>query len=153
LSIGNDTVRKADKYALTGDADGISRGSSGKTSAIAFPAVQPHPLEVLKAVSNAFVAEEQALADVGPDRVLQAFKTACTRISVFTSIRSQTKPKNRQMRLMLYVEFVRTLSCVSNEEARICLQRLDHIVNTGLMPRPFSTYSRQCRAGSGTVRH
>jgi hypothetical protein len=42
---------------------------------------------LLKASSNAFVAEVRALADVGPDRVLQAFKTACTRISV-----RQTRP-------------------------------------------------------------
>jgi hypothetical protein len=34
-----------------------------------------------KAASNAFVAEEQALGDVGPNGVLRAFKTACTRIS------------------------------------------------------------------------
>jgi hypothetical protein len=48
-----------------GDAGGTLRGSSGKTSAIAFPAVQPHRLEVLKAASHAFVAAEQALGDVG----------------------------------------------------------------------------------------
>jgi hypothetical protein len=51
-------VRKAVKYALTGNAVGASRGSSGKTSAIAFCAGQPHQLEVLKAASNAFVAED-----------------------------------------------------------------------------------------------
>ena len=42
-----------------GDADDIVRGSSGKTNAVVFSAVQPHRLEVLKAASNAFVAEEQ----------------------------------------------------------------------------------------------
>src|SRR5215208_4109609 len=64
------------------DAGGISRGSSGKIRVVAFSAVQSHRLEVLKAASNASVAEEQALADVGPDRVLQALKTACTHIEV-----------------------------------------------------------------------
>jgi hypothetical protein len=65
-----------------GDAVGTLRCSSGKTNAVAFSAVQPHRLEVLKAASNAFVAEEQALGDVEPNGVLRAFKTACTRISV-----------------------------------------------------------------------
>jgi hypothetical protein len=41
-----------------GDASGISRGASGETSVIAFSVVQPHRVEVLKAASNAFVAEE-----------------------------------------------------------------------------------------------
>jgi hypothetical protein len=50
------------------------------TSAIAFSAIQPHRLEVLKAASSAFVAEERALGDVGPNGVLRAFKTACTLI-------------------------------------------------------------------------
>jgi hypothetical protein len=54
-------ARKADKYALTGDAGGISRCSSGKTSTIAFSAVQPHRLEVLKVALNVVVAAEQAL--------------------------------------------------------------------------------------------
>jgi hypothetical protein len=63
-----------------GDADGTSRGSSCKTSAIAFCAVQPHRLEVFKAASNAFLAEEQGLGDVGPIEMAQAFNTACTRI-------------------------------------------------------------------------
>ena len=63
--MGNDTVRKAVKYALAGDAGGISRGSSGKTSVIAICAVQPYRLEVFKGAPNAFVAEEQALGDVG----------------------------------------------------------------------------------------
>jgi hypothetical protein len=62
------------------DAGGTLRCSSGQTSAIAFSAVQPHRLEVLKAASNAFVAEGQALGDVGPDRVLRGFKTACIHI-------------------------------------------------------------------------
>jgi hypothetical protein len=75
-------VRKAVKYALTRDGGGVSRGSSGETNAIAFYAVQPHRLLVLKVASNAFVAEEQALADVGPDRVLQALKTAGTHTDV-----------------------------------------------------------------------
>ena len=34
-----------------------------------------------KAASNAFVAEEQALGDVGPNRVLRGFKIACARIA------------------------------------------------------------------------
>ena len=56
-----------------GDTVGTLRSSSGKTNAIAFSAVQPHRLEVLKAVSNAFVAEEQGLGDLGPNGVLRAF--------------------------------------------------------------------------------
>ena|SRR5215211_3440236 len=63
-----------------GDASAILRGSSGKTSAIAFSIVQPHRLEVLEGASNAFVAEEQAPGDRGPNRVLRGFKIACTRI-------------------------------------------------------------------------
>jgi hypothetical protein len=51
-----------------GDAGSISRGSSGKTSAIAFSAVQLYRLQVLKAASNAFVAEEQALEEPGAYR-------------------------------------------------------------------------------------
>jgi hypothetical protein len=51
-----------------GDAVGTLRGFSVKTSAVVFSEDQPHLLEVLKAASNAFVAEEQALADVGPDQ-------------------------------------------------------------------------------------
>ena len=43
--------------------------SSGKTSAIAFSAVQPHRLDLLKAASNAFVATEQALRGVEPNRL------------------------------------------------------------------------------------
>jgi hypothetical protein len=58
-------VRKTIKYVLTVDAGGISRSSSSKTNAVVFSAVQPHRLQVLKAASNAFVAEEQALGDVG----------------------------------------------------------------------------------------
>jgi hypothetical protein len=42
-------------------------------NAIAFSAVQPHRLEVLKAASNAFVVEEQAVGDEGPNGVLRAF--------------------------------------------------------------------------------
>ena len=49
-----------------GDAVGTSRGPSGKTNAIAFSAVQPHRLEVFKAASNAFIAAEQGLGDLGP---------------------------------------------------------------------------------------
>jgi hypothetical protein len=41
-----------------GGAGGIVRCSSSKTSTIAFSAGQPYGLEVLKAASNAFVAEE-----------------------------------------------------------------------------------------------
>jgi hypothetical protein len=37
-------------------------------------------LSAVAAASNAFVAEEQALEDVGPTEMAQAFKTACTRI-------------------------------------------------------------------------
>ena len=77
-------MRKAHKYVFTCDAGGTLRCSSGKTNAIAFSAVQPHRLEVLKAVLKTFVAEEQALGDVGPNRVLRGFKTACTRIEVRT---------------------------------------------------------------------
>jgi hypothetical protein len=47
-----------------GDAVGTLRGSSGKTSAIAFSAVQLHRLEVLEGASNVFGAEEQTLGDV-----------------------------------------------------------------------------------------
>src|SRR5215208_4795233 len=65
---GEDTVKKADKYALTGDAVGTSRDSSGKTSAIAYSAGQPHRLELLKAASNASIAAEQGLGDWGPSR-------------------------------------------------------------------------------------
>jgi hypothetical protein len=43
---------KVDKYALTGDGGDIPRYSSGKTSAIAFSAGQPHRLEALGAASN-----------------------------------------------------------------------------------------------------
>jgi hypothetical protein len=75
----------ANRYIMDGavDAGGISRGSSCKTSAIAFSAVQPHRLEVLKATSNAFVAEEQALGDVGPNGVLRAFKIASRLIELW----------------------------------------------------------------------
>ena len=65
-----------------GDAGGLWRGSSGKTSAITFFIVQPHRLEVLRAASNAFVAEELALGALGSNEVLGACKSACTRISV-----------------------------------------------------------------------
>jgi hypothetical protein len=58
-------VRKADKYALTGDAVGASRGSSRKTSAIAYFAGQPHRLEIFKAASNAFPSEELTLGGRG----------------------------------------------------------------------------------------
>jgi hypothetical protein len=70
---------------FTDDAGGAvdtSRGSSGKANAVAFAAVQPRRLELLKAASNALVADEQMLGDVGPNGVLRAFKTAPTRISV-----------------------------------------------------------------------
>ena len=73
-------MRKADKYALTGGAGGTLRCYSGKTNAIAFYAVQPHRVQVFKAASNAFVAEEQALGGVGPNGMLQGFKIACTPI-------------------------------------------------------------------------
>ena len=73
-------MRKADKYALTGDAVGTLRGSSGKTSAIAYSAVQPHRLEVFKGASNAFIAAEQGLGDLAPIEMAQAFKTASTHI-------------------------------------------------------------------------
>jgi hypothetical protein len=73
-------VRKADKYALTGDAVGTSRGSSGKTSAIAYSADQPHRPEVFNAASNAFIAAEQGLGNLGPIEMAQAFKTASTHI-------------------------------------------------------------------------
>ena len=63
-----------------GDAVGTSRGPSGKTNAIAFSAVQPHRLEVFKAASNAFIAAEQGLGDLGPIEMAQAFKTASTHI-------------------------------------------------------------------------
>jgi hypothetical protein len=66
----------------TVDAGGISRGSSGKIRVVAFSAVQSHRRGVLKAASNAFVAEEQALGDVGPNTMLQAFKAASTHTSV-----------------------------------------------------------------------
>jgi hypothetical protein len=58
-------VRKDHKYASTSGAGGISRGSSGKTSAVAFYAVEPQRLEVLKAASNAFLAAEMILAALG----------------------------------------------------------------------------------------
>ena len=58
------------------DAGGTSRGSSCKTSAVVISAVQPHRLEVLKAASNAFVAEEQALGGVVPNGMPQGFKIA-----------------------------------------------------------------------------
>ncbi len=70
---------------FTDDAGGAGdtlRGSSSKTDAVAFSAVQPHRLEILKATSNAFVAEERVLGDAGPKGVLGAFKTASTHISV-----------------------------------------------------------------------
>jgi hypothetical protein len=57
-----------------GDAGGTLRGSSGEENTAAFSAVQPHLLEVIKAASNAFIAEEQALRDVGPTEMAQAFK-------------------------------------------------------------------------------
>jgi hypothetical protein len=44
-----------------GDAGDILRGSSGKTNAVVFSAVQPHRLGVLKAALNALVAEERIL--------------------------------------------------------------------------------------------
>ena len=78
-------VREAHKYGCTCDAGGISRGSSGKTSAIAFSAVQPRRLNLLKATSNAFLAEELALGDLGPTGMVQAFKTASTHIPVRTA--------------------------------------------------------------------
>jgi hypothetical protein len=46
------------------------------------PRSSPDHRGAFKAASNAFVAEKQALGDVGPYGVLRAFKTACTRISV-----------------------------------------------------------------------
>ena len=46
-----------------GDAVGISRGTFGKASVIAFSAVQSHRLDVLGAASNALVAEEHTLDD------------------------------------------------------------------------------------------
>jgi hypothetical protein len=57
-----------------GDAGGTLRGSSGKTNAVVFSEGQPHRVEVLKAASSAFVAEEQALADVGPDQGTASFQ-------------------------------------------------------------------------------
>ena len=56
------------KRSIMGDAGGILRGSSGKENTVAFSAVQPHRLEVLKAASNAFVAEEQAPGECGLPR-------------------------------------------------------------------------------------
>jgi hypothetical protein len=44
-----------------GGAGDILRGSSGKTNAVVFSAVQPHRLGVLKAALNALVAEERIL--------------------------------------------------------------------------------------------
>ena len=73
-------MKKAEKYALTGNAVGTSRGSSGKTSAIVYSAGQPHRLEVFKAALNAFIAAEQGLGDLGPIEMAQAFKTASTHI-------------------------------------------------------------------------
>jgi hypothetical protein len=70
-------VRKADRYALTGGA-----GASSRTSVIVFSAAQPHRLGVLKAALDAFVAEEQALGDVGLNGLLRAFKTASTHIEL-----------------------------------------------------------------------
>ena len=88
-------MRKADKYALTGGAGGTLRCYSGKTNAIAFYAVQPHRVQVFKAASNAFVAEEQALGGVGPNGMLQGFKIACTRIEARpTGLWQQTGDRN-----------------------------------------------------------
>jgi hypothetical protein len=42
----------------------------------------PHQPGFFKAASNAFVAEERALAAVGPNEVLRAFKAASTHTSV-----------------------------------------------------------------------
>jgi hypothetical protein len=63
-----------------GDAVDTLRCSSSKTNAVAFSSGKRHRLEVLIAASNAFVAEEQALGDVGSNEILQAFKTAPTLI-------------------------------------------------------------------------
>ena len=63
-----------------GDTVGISRGSSSKTNTVVFSAVQPHRLDVFKAASDAFVAEEQELGHLGPTETVQAFKTASTYI-------------------------------------------------------------------------
>ena len=68
------------KRSIMGDAGGILRGSSGKTNAVAFSVVPPHRLELFKAASNVFVAEERALGGVRPTEMSQTFKTASTRI-------------------------------------------------------------------------
>jgi hypothetical protein len=66
-----------------GGAGDILRGSSGKTNAVVFSAVQPHRLGVLKAALNALVAEgTDTHGPVEPTEMVQAFKTASTRISL-----------------------------------------------------------------------
>src|SRR5215211_8647020 len=51
-----------------GDAVGTLRRSSGKTKRLGFLRSSASSTRVLKAASNAFVTEEQALGDVGPNR-------------------------------------------------------------------------------------